>query len=195
MTGHSRVTLKPFGELGYPPGCSLQAEAFVSGADLHLRYLLSALDSTSFDSIVFPNAGSGPERQNELWKETCFECFIPLKNSEGYFEFNFSPNGNWNIYSFESYRAQITEVQVLSFQAPELLKAVRTSQGFECEIKLAGFLALAHPEAFDLDHLGITTVIKSSSGISYWALSHEGAKPDFHLKASFTYSAKKQEND
>ena len=32
---------------------------------------------------------------------------------------------------------------------------------------------------------GVTAVIETAEGVSYWALSHPGAKPDFHDSKAF----------
>jgi hypothetical protein len=41
---------------------------------------------------------------------------------------------------------------------------------------------------------GLTAVIDEGGQLSYWALAHEGAKPDFHTRASFTLAIASADN-
>ena len=41
---------------------------------------------------------------DDLWQHTCFELFIGAKNDAEYYEFNFSPSGEWAAYEFRNYR-------------------------------------------------------------------------------------------
>ena len=127
------------------------------------------------------------ERLDELWKSTCLECFLG-GSSPSYQEWNFAPNGNWAAYDFDEYRKDMQPAEV---DAPSLH---RTSTGdrarFEIDISLCEELTTG------ILQLGLTAVIieKSSDGVLtadsakpfYWALSHNGPKPDFHLRESFT---------
>ncbi len=45
-----------------------------------------------------------PNRQNELWRHTCFEVFARRPGARSYWEFNFSPKKAWNLYYFDKYR-------------------------------------------------------------------------------------------
>jgi len=46
-----------------------------------------------------------PARADGLWQRTCFELFLLDPATGGYFEFNFSPSGEWAAYQFDGYRA------------------------------------------------------------------------------------------
>ena len=48
--------------------------------------------------------GKSNDRRDFLWQSTCLECFIFDRDSENYVEYNFSPNGAWALYAFDSYR-------------------------------------------------------------------------------------------
>jgi len=43
-------------------------------------------------------------RVDGLWRHTCCEAFIGAKDDFEYYEFNFSPSGEWSSYSFRDYR-------------------------------------------------------------------------------------------
>jgi hypothetical protein len=45
-----------------------------------------------------------PRMGQDLWRHTCCECFIALKNEPAYHEYNFSPSGEWAAYAFLKYR-------------------------------------------------------------------------------------------
>ena len=48
---------------------------------------------------------SSKERQDNLWKHTCFEAFFARPDSEQYWELNVAPSGHWNLYQFDGYRS------------------------------------------------------------------------------------------
>lgn len=117
-----------------------------------------------------------------LWRRTCFEAFIGAKNDAEYYEFNFSPSGEWAAYSFRAYRDGSSY----------------TSDGFEPKIvaeRSEDIFELS--AAIDLDRfpglegevqlcIGISSVIETLDGsLSYWALRHPPGKPDFHHSESF----------
>ncbi len=121
-------------------------------------------------------------RGESLWRRTCFEAFIGAKNDAEYYEFNFSPSGEWAAYSFRDYRDG----------------SAYMSDGFEPKIvaeRGEDFFELS--AAIDLERfpelegevqlcIGISTVIETVDGsLSYWALKHPPGKPDFHHSESF----------
>ena len=135
---------------------------------------------TEFISI--PGAATLPICKNELWKETCFECFFGVANSKKYFEFNGSPSGNWALYSFEDYRQGMKDGVLTS--PPELKKFEKSSGMISCVWQIPYFSEEL------IQNASITAVIKStqSSDIpEYWALKHSGDQPDFHLRSSFIH--------
>lgn len=132
----------------------------------------------------FPTREGGnpyiPIRKGELWQTTCFEFFLGLQNSSSYWEFNLSPSGDWNVYRFTGYRQGMVEedkITSLPFQMH------RESHLFRLDLALD--LAPIMPSNTEID-LGITAVIQPQQGeIGYWALTHCGTQPDFHLRDSF----------
>jgi hypothetical protein len=121
-----------------------------------------------------------PVRKNRLWEETCFELFLAIKGSDPYWEFNFSPSGNWNVYRFYEYRKGMAEENSFSelpfcmTRKPDFLQII-------IEIRLDKIIPSDQPL-----QAGISAIIKNNDdNISYLALTHPGPKPDFHLKDSF----------
>ncbi|HEX2994482.1 MAG TPA: hypothetical protein VHP14_06650, partial [Anaerolineales bacterium] len=66
---------------------------------LALHYSLAG----NVGSIFLPPTSACPNRKDELWKTTCFEFFLAVKDQPRYWEFNLSPSGDWNIYHMDAY--------------------------------------------------------------------------------------------
>ncbi|MDY6783593.1 MAG: DOMON-like domain-containing protein [Cyanobacteriota bacterium] len=131
-------------------------------------------------SVEVPSPSSSPRRQNELWKETCFEFFLGIKDSPVYWEFNLSPAGHWNGYRFESYRQGMKEEAIFS-TLPFAVAEKKDCLTLNLEVSLNSLV----PVEQELD-AAITAVVKLKDGeITYWALTHCGSKADFHLRDSF----------
>lgn len=122
----------------------------------------------------------GGERRDELWKETCLECFVG-GTSASYAEWNFSPNANWAAYHFDGYRSGMKNAEIESAPSIE-----RTSSGdgarFQIDFDISDEFNAGVPS------VSLTAVVleKGDAAPYYWALTHAGPKPDFHLRQSFT---------
>ncbi|MFQ4143409.1 DOMON-like domain-containing protein [Chlorogloeopsis sp. ULAP02] len=122
-----------------------------------------------------------PTRKHELWEDTCFEFFLGVKDSKKYWEFNLSPAGHWNVYRFAGYREGIQEETAFT-TLPFSIHSY--SDGLALALNVDLDQIVSAEQALDV---AITTVIKHKDGeVSYWALTHKGAKADFHLRDSFT---------
>jgi len=142
---------------------------------LLLRYVLTG----NIAGLRLPAlAPSGPA--DGLWQHTCFEGFIAVSGSLAYREFNFSPSGQWAVYAFTDYRQG--EESFRPAVVPET--AVRClPDRLELDALIPSELL---PEGASLQ-LGLTAVIEADDGaLSFWALKHPAAQPDFHLRAGFT---------
>ena len=72
-------------------------EAHLAGpAVLVCDYALHA----DMERVRLPPTAAG-ERRDGLWRHTCFEAFVTAPGVSGYYEFNFSPGGDWAAYRFE----------------------------------------------------------------------------------------------
>lgn len=118
-------------------------------------------------------------RVDGLWQHTCFEAFILAEDGPAYREFNFSPSGEWQAYTFADYRNGGTPAE-----APDPRIGCRIEP---TRLALHATLdAVALPAGRRL-RLGLSSVIEAADGsLSYWALSHAPGKPDFHHPATFT---------
>lgn len=119
-----------------------------------------------------------------LWEHTCFEAFIAVAGEAGYHEFNFSPSGQWAAYAFNGYRVLST----WKTSQPPLISCVNTHEHLLLEAVIAA-ADLPQNMAGKPFQLGLTAVLETNDGnLSYWALHHPVARPDFHHRAGFILS-------
>jgi hypothetical protein len=141
-----------------------------TSAELQLTFRLDG----DIRSISVPSPAA-PRIAADLWKHTCFEAFIAVDGQPAYHEFNFAPSGEWAVYAFSGYRKG-------SLLADETMRpniAVRTNNRLELEsLVRLDRLSATHPRASL--RAGLSAVIETSDGLSYWALRHPADKPDFH---------------
>ncbi|MBD2681212.1 MULTISPECIES: DOMON-like domain-containing protein [Nostoc] len=143
---------------------------------LSIGYNLTA----DLKEIVVAPPSNTPSRKHQLWEDTCFEFFLGIKNSQQYWEFNLSPAGHWNVYRFDAYRQGMREETALTI-LPFDVKNHTDKLVLTLNIDLDKIIS---PE--QIIEVAITTVIKcKDNGVTYWALTHRGTKPDFHLRDSF----------
>ena len=117
-----------------------------------------------------------------LWEHTCFELFVAADDDEAYHEFNFSPSGRWALLEFRGYRdgAAIDDPD----NAPQL-ESDRSADELLMEVTVdLGRLAARYARATLA--VGLSAVVESDGGeLSYWALRHPSAVPDFHHRDGF----------
>lgn len=160
-------------------------------SELRVFYKIEAAAPKEFSKIILPEIEAKPSRKKDLWNHTCFECFIPVKGSEAYLEFNASPSGSWNWYAFKRYREGMTEFKLNPESTPKQAVQSRGESSIETEWVLPmsgirqGFFSVGQNQ-LQFDHVGITVVLSTSIATTYWALSHDGIKPDFHLRSSWS---------
>jgi hypothetical protein len=122
-----------------------------------------------------------PRIATQLWQHTCFEAFIAVEGQSAYHEFNFAPSGAWAVYAFSGYR----NGGPLANETMRPHIAVR-STGSRLELDAVvglDVLSAIHPHA--PLRIGLSAVIETSDGLSYWAIRHPADKPDFHNAAGF----------
>ncbi len=143
------------------------------------------LSGEKMNQVILAETSATPSRKNELWKQTCFECFFAMGSGDGYFEFNGSPSGDWALYSFDSYRSGMKEVSLSLGQFPSIEKLEHTGDRIICVWNIPQF-----SEEF-FARAGVTAVLmlkeQGAPKPTYWALRHSGQQPDFHLKESFVH--------
>jgi hypothetical protein len=140
-----------------------------SRGGLALRYVLDG----DIERLLIPPRGE-PRRANRLWEHTCFEAFL-AGDGEAYFEYNFSPSGQWALCRFDAYREGMTPVEparaprIATEAAPRRLR-----------------LDVAVEPALAAQRIALAAVVEDADHrLSYWALAHPPGKPDFHHPAAF----------
>ena len=175
MTGRD-FSLQPFSPIGPPLTIKITGHIARRSRQLAIRYDLRG----DLAELVIPAPAARPARRHRLWEETCFEFFLGVKDSPGYWEFNLSPAGHWNVYRFAGYRQGMAEETALTpppmsvQRRPDLLRVA-------LELEVERIMAADQPLM-----VGMAAVIKlAGGGLTYWALIHPGPEPDFHRRDGF----------
>lgn len=146
---------------------SIVVEVTRDGEKLALRYVLSG----ELERLRIPEARA-PARADGLWRHTCFELFV--LGAEGYREFNFSPSGEWAAYQFTGYRRGQMPLEC----APPKMAARAIEAALELQATVAAIPGRMR--------LACSAVVEEVGGsLSYWALRHPLARPDFHHEGGF----------
>lgn len=159
------------------PVISLKGKLLLENHVLTLQYSLGG----NTEYVLLPPTSLTPSRKDELWKETCFEFFLAIKDQPAYWEFNMSPSCNWNVYRMDAYRRvgfrEETAISQLNFSFG------RVSYGYSLEVSV-DLTPIVAPGA--QLQVAITAVIQTHDGNeTYWALIHPTRHADFHLRESF----------
>jgi hypothetical protein len=110
-------------------------------------------------------AAEAPARRDGLWESTCLEAFVRAASAEeAYWEVNVSPGGDWQVYAFDAYR-----------------------RGARPEARVRALPVRCKAEAAGTLRVGLAAVVEAGEGgaLSYWALAHAPARPDFHAAEGF----------
>jgi hypothetical protein len=167
-------------------GISVFAGAQIQGQNLYLNFELKSETGYSLPEIFLDLPELSRVRKMELWKETCFEAFLPISGTEGYYEFNASLSGDWDLFAFDSYRSGMRRVELSGSSVPRL----QFRESHPNEFRIGFILPLDELPSFQaIQRVGLTLVLKVGETFTYWALHHDGAKPDFHLRTSFSYDS------
>jgi hypothetical protein len=177
INGNRIFQLQPFLAKQPIPEITITSSCIRQNQQLQISYLLKGDLSQILLPAVKNNSG---ERKNELWQTTCFEFFLAIFNDPKYWEFNLSPTGDWNVYSFTNYRRGMREAATF----PALsLETVGDSDRYQLSTKINLRSIISGQNLLDL---AITTVIEDvNHHLSYWAIIHPGNQPDFHRRDSF----------
>lgn len=145
------------------------------GHDITCRWRLEG----ALDKIMCPPRAASPQRKMSLWEHTCFEFFIGGTEESGYFEFNLSPSGHWNSFSFNGARTGMCQTSALCCTASAI-------EGPDAQhLVVQARLNFVPPAAADRYRVGVSAVIEDTAGERhYYALSHDGPHPDFHQRST-----------
>lgn len=178
--------LLPFQPPAWTQGWQIEGRAHRSGEELALSYCLTGLRTP----LAWPaGASNGGRFAHNLWQHTCFELFLKTPLGPRYWEWNFSPSGDWAHYSFTDYRTP----DVLPSVDSGLVKLdteIVSPEEFWLHIKIrpsfSSVLSWAWITRQPLQ-IGLSAILENQQGdLSYWALAHAGVRADFHLAQSFT---------
>jgi hypothetical protein len=165
-----RQALEPHPETPCPSVERLEALAERDGASLRLSYRLAG----NLEALAIP-AQAPAARADGLWAHTCFEAFVAAGDGS-YLEFNLAPSGQWAAYRFEDYRVGMAPLEGVEAPRIEVARA-----GGALELRAVVHLPWDRPL-----RVGLTAVIEAAGGqLSYWALRHPAAVPDFHDAEGF----------
>lgn len=149
------------------------AVEIVRAGDLMLRYSVAG----AIGELRLPDV-TAPARTDGLWRHSCFEAFVRPMPGTAYYEFNFAPSTCWAGYRFSGYREGMAVADEIA--APHI--AVKRDEDFELQASLP-----LGPLGSAPWRLGLSAVIEETNGrLSYWALAHPPAQPDFHHSVCFT---------
>jgi len=134
-----------------------------------------------YAALDLPETASVPERRDFLWKASCFELFIKEMDAEGYLEINLSPAGHWNIYRFDGYRKGMREEWRIDAPVVHVDDGMPDIWTISTEIHTGNIMPAIRPM-----QAAVSAVFKTVTGrLSYWALTHPCAEPDFHHRGGF----------
>ena len=175
MTGQS-FSLIPFPNPN-SPDITIQGKILRQNNLITIHYVLRG----RLENIFLPSPIVNPTRKEELWKNTCFEFFLAVKDSSGYWEFNLSPSGDWNVYRMDAYRRigfrEETSIQRLQLETQKDTNGLLLA----ADVDLNSIIRIDQ-----ILEVGITAVIQTrEKSESYWALVHPALEADFHLRESF----------
>jgi hypothetical protein len=131
-------------------------------------------------ALRIPHATDRPGPADGLWRHTCLEAFVAVDGDSAHREFNFSPSGQWAIYSFASERVRMPgEVN------PAIQPSIQIHSDSEQLTLTAQVPWTTLPPRGCTLCLGLSAVIEEADGhLSYWALQHPCDQPDFHHPAA-----------
>ena len=175
MSASAELTRHP--AAGCDPIRRIGVDISREGAVLDLQYRIDG----NVSQLSLPAAGPSL-RTDDLWQHSSFEAFLQADAGPGYLEFNFSPSGAWAAYRFSARRMgrespELTAPRMEVRHGPDWLT-------MQIQLSLAGIAEFAAPATISA---GLSAVIEDTrGGLSYWALAHGAAQPDFHDPATFT---------
>ncbi len=117
-----------------------------------------------------------PEREDNLWKTTCFEIFWQPAKGAYYREFNLSPSSKWACYDFDGFRLNSRDAPVESIS----IACSATGDELVLEASIASRLPLPAKVA-------LNAIVEDRQGnIQFWALDFPEGKPEFHSEVCRT---------
>ena len=161
---------------------SLAAAGTETGAGWLLHYRITG-DTAGL--LVPPPRVPGPA--DGLWQHTCLEAFVARAGEPAYQEFNFSPSGRWAAYRFSAERVRDLPAEAAAPPFEPELEFAEQAQSLNLQVWLPREALPPAATGVPL-MLGLSAVLETRDGqLSYWALHHPAARPDFHHRAGFAH--------
>jgi len=156
-------------------GVSIQGAIERTTQTIALSFLLQG----TMDDLVLPST-TEQTRCDNLWQATCLEMFWAEEGAKNYWELNLAPTGAWNVYAFSDYRTGMRQEERVAAPA---IATTRTPESFSLNAELD--IASLHAANAPL-RVGVSAILAHRDArLSYWALAHPEAKPNFHAPQSF----------
>ena len=159
---------------------SITGSVSLFSGELHIQYSLHQDPQGNNSPVLWPSAKQTVSRRDGIWQSTCMELFISTPSMQCYWEYNFCPSGNWNVYQLSDYRSNL--------QAEPNCRQPSISQTTQSGGDELAVITQLPPALIDQQELilAITAVLEQRNGqLSYWALHHGGGEADFHRRDGF----------
>ena len=168
----TQFKLQPFSI--YPNSPTLSGSIHWVANQLQVSWQLTG----QLEQFDWPVRNEPAGRETGLWKSTCFEFFVSDPKSTPYYEFNFSPSGNWQSFSFSDYRTNMHSCSNLVLREQQVARYPQ-----EITINISVECSIAENVTKKLK-AGICAILLDRQGVyHYYALRHGNCKPDFHSKS------------
>lgn len=129
--------------------------------------------------LALPAPSAAPQAADGLWRHTCFEAFAARCGEKAYWEFNFSPSGDWAAYAFAGERVRCEAQPPVP---PPRIACQRAADALQLDVWLPDWA----PAPQGAWQWGLSAVLEDRQGaLAYWALHHAEERPDFHGRASW----------
>jgi hypothetical protein len=159
---------------------SITGSVGLLSGELHIQYTLHQASHDTCSPVLWPPTKTKASRRDGIWQSTCMELFLSTPSMQRYWEYNFCPSGDWNIYQLSGYRSNLQADA--SCRQPSITQRTQ-SGGYELAVITQLPPALIHQQELIL---AITAVVEQRNGqLSYWALQHGGSEADFHRRDGF----------
>lgn len=159
------------------PDITIKGQVARQSNTFYVRYVLAG----NLATVALPALNADPARKDELWRTTCFEFFLAIKNTPQYWEFNISASGDWNVYVMDAYRQVGMREETRIKRFPFEVRKEADGLSLETAINLHPIIA-----SEKIIEVGIASVIQTrNSKETYWALLHPRPEADFHARESF----------
>lgn len=168
----------------YQSSCTLRIQEHILQIHYHL---IGKINQLELNQQRTPLSGQGDEqgeRKIGLWERSCFEFFIKNKEKSEYYEFNFSPFGDWNCFYFASQNDELSEYNRIK-RIPISINHETISKSHE-EFHLTALINLNHLGRYFYQqnqmrvNLSCILLDPKKGSKEHWALAHPPKKPNFH---------------